>query len=1547
MRVSCHKVVCLLGLGFLAVGAGYAQKPALDPARALTQYVHESWQDEDELPQLSVTSIVQTRDGYLWLGTQEGLARFNGTAFLTFDKGNTEAFSKSHNIRALLEDRSGTLWIGVIGDGLVRYRDGVFRRDSLVAATRISALAGDREGAVWVGSFGEGLYRIADGRAMRFGAKEGLPTDFITALHADREGRLWIGARDGLFRLDGAGFTAFTGAEGLSDPYIESIHEDASGTLWVGTRAGLDQIRDGRVVRQPFPEALGGDVVAAITEDAAGSLWFGMRKEGVVRYRSGRFDAFGREDGLTNAGVRAFFIDREGSLWIGTDGGGLNRLRESKFVSFGTPENLSNDFVYSVYEDAEGAMWVGTEGGVNRIADGSVTTLTTRDGLSHDVVSSVYGDGRGTLWFGTMGWGLNRYADGRFTHYTTKDGLAHNFVSSLFDNGRGTLWVGTDGGVSRFREGRFENITTEEGLSGNYVTALLEDRAGVLWVGTFDGGLNRIEDGVITHFTEADGLGSNTVLSFYEDGEGVLWIGTYRGGLSRLKDGRFTTFTVQDGLYNDSIYRILEDEQGRFWMSSNRGIFRVDRQALTAYAEGAAEAVRSVVYTRGDGLRSREMNGGVQPAGWKSRDGRLWFPSVNGVAMIDPAHIRRNEIPPPVVIEEVVAGGGERLPPHAFAELSPGQDRIEFQFAGLSFVAPEEVTYKYRLDGYDETWSGPTSRHTATYTNLDPGRYTFHVLARNGDGVWSTTEAAFSFYLKPFFYQTTWFYVLCFLGLIGLVVAGHRVRVNRLKARQRELEHLVDARTQDLRTAKDQIEAQANKLRDLDRFKSRFFANISHEFRTPLTLMVGPLENALYGSYGALPEPLKNQMQIMLRNALRLLRLINQLLDLSKLESGKMHLKTRPRNLVELIEGIVFSFTAFAEQKGIALAFTTTSEQIELYYEPDKLEKVFFNLLSNAVKFTPSGGTIRVSVTELPPDAGAPDGCVEVRVQDTGIGIPAEHLPYVFDRFRQVDDSNTREHEGTGIGLALARELVLLHGGDIDVESTPGEGTTFTVRLLRGKRHLKKEEIVEEDFDETAEPVTRGLIEMASADFNYMQRSDLGPSEVRDETPALEEAPLVLVVDDNADIRKYVASCLEGRYRVAEARDGQAGLKQALTLRPDLIITDLMMPKLDGLGLSEAVKGNEDIRHIPIILLTAKTSQEVIIEGLEHGADDYVSKPFNARELVARIDNLIRLRRQEAELRVFYEDLERIVQEQLKTILVERERYEAELIEARDRAEESARLKTAILTNMSHEIRTPLAAILGYAQILSGEVGEQQQEFVDFIEQNGRRLMSTLNAILDLSRLEAEDLAVSRQPVNVVAAALHTVALFKPMARKKGLTLRAEGARPEAVAHVDRAAVDRILNNLVGNAIKFTDEGEVVITVEMDRKWVRLSVEDTGVGIGEAFLPKLFEAFKQESSGLSRSHNGSGLGLDITRRLVQIMDGRIEVTSEKGKGTRFTVWLPRFTETDDDAPDTAKTPVRDVSARETPPRAPKDREPREARTEARRTQPGQAVPRKR
>ncbi|MCH7892735.1 MAG: hypothetical protein IH921_14655, partial [Gemmatimonadetes bacterium] len=399
------------------------------------------------------------------------------------------------------------------------------------------------------------------------------------------------------------------------------------------------------------------------------------------------------------------------------------------------------------------------------------------------------------------------------------------------------------------------------------------------------------------------------------------------------------------------------------------------------------------------------------------------------------------------------------------------------------------------------------TRRAAFYTNLDPGAYTFRVRASNNDGVWNEEGAAVSFYLKPFFYQTTWFRLLCVLGLLLLALTGYRMRIKEMKARQRQLERLVDERTRDLRLAKEHveqekdkveqakevIEAQAEKLRELDRFKTRFFANISHEFRTPLTMIIGPLENALQGHLGVLSDKMRHQGEIMLRNALRLMRLINQLLDLSKLEAGKMSLQAQPRNIVKFIEGILETFTPFAEKKNLRLRFHADHDELDLYFEPDKFEKVFFNLFSNAAKFTPEGGELAVTITEHAPDEAYPEGSVEVQVRDTGRGIPEKDLPYIFDRFHQVDGSNTREHEGTGIGLALVKEMIELHGGRVSVESEVGVGTAFTIVLKKGNAHLKQAYLVTDTDPTDSDPGHRLMMELATGDPDDVQQEEQAP----------------------------------------------------------------------------------------------------------------------------------------------------------------------------------------------------------------------------------------------------------------------------------------------------------------------------------------------------------------------------------------------------------------------------------------------------------------------
>ena len=1040
------KVTALLFLIGLWGRSGLrAQEPLLDPSKVPTQYVHEAWQNEQGLPQSTVTAIVQTRDGYLWLGTQEGLVRFNGTHFFTFDKRNTPAFAASHDVRALFEDPTGTLWIGTFGGGLFRYDDGTFTAQAEIAGRQISTITADRKGLLWVGTFDDGLYTLHDDTVVHHAVDNGLASNFISTLHVDGS-TLWVGTRAGLQRFQGGTLSISETA----DVHIETVFTDRAGTLWISKQGELVRFEDGAMITEGQPPPFD-DAILTFFEDRDGSLWMGTKSSGLARYRAGRFDTFAQEDGLTHNRVTALYQDREGSLWIGTDGGGLNRLRDDKVTPYTEREGLASNMILPLYEDAEGSLWIGSEeDGVSRLRDGVFTHFTTADGLSHNAVYSLAGDAEGTLWIGTYGGGLNRLKDGRFTRYTTNDGLVHDAISVLYDDGAGTLWIGTDGGLSRLKDGRFTNFTNDDGLANPYVLALHQDRHGALWIGTYGGGLQRLQDGVFTaHYTAeasaeqpGESLGSNIVVALYEDLDGTLWIGTFGGGLSRLHQGRLTTYSLKDGLFSDTIYRILEDDRGHLWMSSNKGLFRVRRADLNAFAEGRLDALTPVVYGKKDGLKSQEMNGGFQPAGWKDRAGRLWFPSIKGVAMIDPTHLHTSDAPP-VVIEAVIVDR-DHLRQIDEVELAPGKKKMEFYFAALSFIDPDRVVYKYKLEGYDEDWSEPTSGHTATYTNLDPGAYTFRVTARNRDGVWNETGASFAFSLRPFFYQTAWFWMLAALGLGLLVFAGHRLHINHLKVRQRHLERAIDehleakvqeqyqqmvaergAYEQELIAAKERAEAT-------DRVKSAILNNMSHELRTPLTAILGFTEVLST----EVDELLLEFIAYIDHNGRRLLDTLNAILDLAALESRMMVLEHRPTDIVEAVCNAVSVFQPTAHAKGLALRVEAMPEIIAVT-DPKALDRVLYQLLSNALKFTNKG--------EVVVGVAAEAGQVRIQIRDTGIGIHEKFLPMVFEAFKQESEGLSRNHEGSGLGLTLTQCLVQLMDGSIHAESVQGQGSTFSV----------------------------------------------------------------------------------------------------------------------------------------------------------------------------------------------------------------------------------------------------------------------------------------------------------------------------------------------------------------------------------------------------------------------------------------------------------------------------------------------------------------------
>jgi len=738
--------------------------PALDPNRSLKEFGHQTWLTENGLPQNTVQAIIQTHDGYLWIGTQEGLARFDGLNFTVFDKKSTPAF-KSNDIRFLQEDRQNRLWIST-SYGLVCLHNGQFTsftESEGLPDNSVGPVVEDTNGNVWIGTAG-GLTRFENGNFKTFTTDRGLARNVIQVLFARTNGSIVVGTSAGLQIFNGDQFTSLNVPADMLPANITSIAETSSGLLWLGTLDGLYQVDgEGRTLTVTLPNSR----VSALRIDRDGALWIATAG-GVARLRGDQLETFTTSGGLSSNLVLSLFEDREGSMWIGTEAGGLNLLRSKKFNTFTTKDGLPSDLVKVIYQDPQGGIWIGSNGGgLTLFKNGRFTTWTTRDGLSSDVVLSLAGDAAGVIWIGTPD-GLNRFQNGKFQIFTFAEGLSNDLVRSVLVDRNGVLWVGTRDGLNSFRDNEFTTYTTKDGLANNFIGALFEDSKGNLWVGTL-GGLSKISDGKFQTFTTKEGLSSNTVISVYEDAAGDLWIGTNGGGLNRLRGDKFTSFTVAA----DVIYRILEDKQQNLWCSSNKGIFRVNKSELDR------ATVNPVFYGPADGTLTRECSGGGHPAGWKTSDGRMWFATIKGLAVIDPEHIPLNTSPPPIAIEQIFIDN-QSVPLTQKLKISPDASRLDFYFTALSFIAPENVRFKYKLEGFDDNWIDGGARRVASYTNLRPGNYTFRVIAANNDGVWNESGAAVEFYLQPRFYQTYWFYLICLLLLALTAWLLYRMRVRRM-----------------------------------------------------------------------------------------------------------------------------------------------------------------------------------------------------------------------------------------------------------------------------------------------------------------------------------------------------------------------------------------------------------------------------------------------------------------------------------------------------------------------------------------------------------------------------------------------------------------------------------------------------------------------------------------------------------------------------------------------------------------------------------------------
>jgi ligand-binding sensor domain-containing protein/signal transduction histidine kinase len=965
------------------------------PAPALTQSRFDSWTTENGLPQNSIRDILQTRDGYLWLATEGGLVRFDGARFVVFDR-SVPGF-ESQRIGALREDRHGTLWAATTDGRLIRYQGGYFttygRKDGLPNAASLSAgatrIEEDDEGGLWVTWIDDAVTRLVGTQITNFG-----PGDF--AMPAGRDRRLYL---DNWWRQDSAAVHVFAGGRvqtvrlppGGANTRVTGVNIDNRGSLWIRTDgAGVLSVSAGRIARLTVQDGLPGNTLDGLFQgDGRGSIWFFDRgKRTTYRIRNGSHEHTGL------AGGGSFYVDREGSTWIGTSQHGLQRLRDDIFTLYTEREGLSFDRTYPILHDRSGAIWIGTGGGgLNKYADGRFTSYGPADGLPSDSITCLYEDSAGRLWVGTLE-GLAYRQGNRFIRYTAGAGLPDGTAWVLREDRHGTFWIGTRSGLFKRDGDRFTRYTTAEGLTHDSITALFEDRRGALWIGTYQG-ITRLQDGVLTRFAEAEGFVGHEARAFHEDADGHLWIGTYDGGLYRLVQDRLTRYTRNDGLHDNGVFQILEDDQGYFWMGSNRGLSRVSRTELNELAEGRRRAIVPVVFGTRDGLRSLEFNGGPQPSGLKTADGRLWFPTMAGVAVVDPSAIRALPAPRPIIEEIRVAG--EVVNPGQQLTVPADAGMFEIVYTAPTFVKPEQVRFRYRLDGLSDAWVDAGARRSVSFYRVPPGRYAFVLSASNHTGEWSVEGPALRIVILPPFWGTWWFRLLAVGVLASSVIAAHVGRVRRLRREQAQrsvyLQELIDAQEQER-------------------------ARISNEMHDSLGYDVSMVKQRVRESLArpVLDVAIRRDFEEVLRLA-----------DRIEGEMKTIAYALRPYHLDKVgltrsIQELVFEMAAAsgvelkAELAPIDDLFTPEAE-IHIY-------RMIQESLNNVVKHS-GAYHAAIVISRVGQD-------VEIRVEDDGEGL-----------------SRRREGaaDGEGLGLIGIRERARMIGGDVRIESRLRRGTSMIVRL--------------------------------------------------------------------------------------------------------------------------------------------------------------------------------------------------------------------------------------------------------------------------------------------------------------------------------------------------------------------------------------------------------------------------------------------------------------------------------------------------------------------
>ncbi|WP_170110376.1 hybrid sensor histidine kinase/response regulator transcription factor [Flavilitoribacter nigricans] len=1136
---------------------------------------------------------LEDSDGNIWFETfAHGVICYNGARFVQF--GKEEGLLENRN-RSIIEDDQRRIWIGAnkgvncleLNEDGITGKVSYYTPDEGLLVGRILALEEDSKGQIWFAG-SEGFCRYDGHQFVAITEAEGLSGRWGYSLMEDSKGSIWLGTAAGVSRLSGNTLTHFTEQEGMAGPNITDIHEDERGRIWLSSSGGVsiydgEKFRIHRVKNADIPMEFTG-----LMEDSYGNFWFGSQGRGLIKLDlKHNFENFQKieEDGFAVA--QAIELDRNGNYWFGTPGRGIYRFDGKQFYRFSQAEGLAHDFIYSILEDREGRIWIGTRSGLSQL-------IPDKRGIG-----------------------------GVFSNFPPLFGERPAVIFDLLEDTKGRVWIATSNGLGYFTGETFVDYSADMTIPRMVVFSIFESSTGAIWLGTTNGAVkietvNNDIKSTFTFITEKEGFGLKGVNDIVEDKKGNLWFAGPEG--ASYYDGKnFLKVPLKDSWWNHS-YRtmgkynsLLVDSLNRIWISREKELsLIVPKEAVPKQISVEDSMTFNDLYQifnfgKDDGIFTFEMYARSVLLDDKNR---IWWGGGPYCVRLDLNEFQLPQEPPRMNLnhieirqqfvdfrslsdslyrdtianhQAIMASFDSVVPFRNYPEtldLPYDLNHLTFHFSATDWADPTAIRYRFRIEGLEEGWSQPQASPRADYRNLPPGEHQLLVQAIGKAQKWSA-PFVYSFRIRPPWWQTRWAYLLWILLAGTLVMTIYRYQLKRKLAL-----------------------AENERLLELDQVKSRLFTNITHEFRTPLTIILGMADQIR-----SRPEKwLEPGSEMIRRNGRQVLHLVNQMLDLARIESATLDKKMVQANVISYLKYLAESFQSLAITRRIRLYFIAEMETYRMDFEPTHLMQIVTNLLTNALKFTPAGGEVHFRTKEIKKSAAT---YLQICIRDTGEGIAPENQSKIFDRFYQVNSSGERMRSGTGIGLALTKELIELHGGSIEVSSKVGIGTEFTVLLPVGHAAPLVELLEGELLDNNLLPLaTSGL--------------ESGP-ELETETSGTvkEDANELLIVEDNTDVVRYLQACLRGHYELIIARNGTEGIQLATDRVPDIIISDVMMPGKSGFELCQTLKSDEKTSHIPIILLTAKGDLDSKVYGLSHGADVYLPKPFYEKELLAHLENLI------------------------------------------------------------------------------------------------------------------------------------------------------------------------------------------------------------------------------------------------------------------------------------------------------------------------------------